>query len=470
MKILLINPPFLNSIESCLPKTIEEGRGFIPPLGLMCIAGYIKKHTDYEVEIIDSSVEKLNYNKLKEKIEKSKPDMVGITAMTFTLIDAIKTAELVKEINPKIITIVGGPHPTIYPEETIKFKIFDFCVVGEGEKPILELIKNIDSWKKLKEIKVLVFKDKERIVNNGQSEFINNLDDLPFPARQLVPYKKYFSSISSNFPITTMFTSRGCPYKCLFCDRPQLGKLFRARSAKNVVDEMEECEKMGIKEIFMYDDTFGVDRQRVLEICDEILKRNLKIAWDVRTRVNTVDEQILSKMKQAGCQRIHYGVEAGTQKILEVLRKEITLEMVEKTFKLTQKIGIKAEAYFMIGAPSETKKDVLETIEFMKKINPDYVHITIATPFPATDLYRLGLEQGVLPFDYWQKFAENPTSSFKPLFWEKELSREELILLLKKAYRSFYLRPNYIFKKIIQLKSWKDLLKKAKAALKLLKI
>jgi radical SAM superfamily enzyme YgiQ (UPF0313 family) len=233
---------------------------------------------------------------------------------------------------------------------------------------------------------------------------------------------------------------------------------------------MEECEKMEIKEIFMYDDTFGVDRQRVLDICDELLKRNLKIAWDVRTRVNTVDEQILSKMKQAGCQRIHYGVEAGTQKILEVLRKGITLEMVEKTFKLTQKIGIKAEAYFMIGAPTETKKDILKTIEFMKKINPDYVHITIATPFPATDLYRLGLKQRVLPFDYWQKFAESPTSDFKPFFWEKELSREELILLLKKAYRSFYMRPGYIFKKIIQLKSWKDLLKKAKAALKLLKI
>ncbi len=470
MKILLIHPPSLNPIESCLPKTIDEGRGFIPPLGLMCLASYIKKHSDHEVEIIDSIVEELNYNKLEKRIEKSRPDMIGITAMTFALLDVLETAKLAKRINPQTIVVVGGPHPTIYPEETARFKEIDFCVIGEGEKPIIELMKNIADPKKLSEIKGLAFKGEAGIINTGQSEFINDLDDLPFPRRQLVPYKKYFSSISSNFPITTMFTSRGCPYKCLFCDRPQLGKLFRARSAKNVVDEMEECEKIGIKEIFMYDDTFGTDRQRVIDICDEISRRNLKISWDVRTRVNTVNEEILLKMKKAGCERIHYGVEAGTQKILDVLRKGITLEMVEKTFKLTQKIGIKAEAYFMIGSPTETKEDILKTIEFMKKIKPDYVHITIVTPFPATDLYRLGLEQKVLPFDYWRRFAENPTPEFRPLFWEKELSREELGLLLKFAYRSFYLRPGYIFKKITQLKSWRDLLKKAKAASRLLKI
>jgi len=470
MKILLINPPSLKPIESCLPKTIEEGRGFIPPLGLMCIASYLEKYTDHRIEIIDSPVEKIDYPELRKKIEEKKPDMVGITAMTFTLIDVLKTAKMTKEINPKTITVVGGPHPTIYPKETAKFKEIDFCIIGEGERPIVELIKNIDNLEKLKQIKGIAFKNKEEIINNGQSEFINNLDELPFPARRLVSYKKYFSSISSNFPITNMFTSRGCPYNCLFCDRPQLGKNFRARSAKNVVDEMEECQKMGIKEIFIYDDTFGVDRERVLDICEEITKRNLRIAWDVRTRVNTVDEEILIKMKKAGCERIHYGVEAGTQKILDVLRKGITLEMVEKTFKLTQKIGIRAEGYFMIGSPTETKEDILQTIQFMKKIKPDYVHITLVTPFPATDLYRLGLKEKVLPYDYWQKFAENPTADFKPYFWEKELSREQLFSLLKKAYRSFYLRPNYIFKKIIQLKSGKDLLKKAKAALKLLKI
>jgi len=470
MKILLINPPSLNPIKSCLPETIEKGRGFIPPLGLMSIASYLIKYTNHEVKIIDSQVEKLDYPNLENEIKKIKPDVVGITAMTFTLIDVLETLKIIKKIDRRIKTIVGGPHPTIYPEETAKLESVDFCVIGEGEKPVLELIQNINDIEKLKKIRGLAFQYGNEIINNGQTEFIQNLDKLPFPARHLVPYKKYFSSISSNFPITTMFTSRGCPYKCLFCDRPQLGKIFRARSPKNVVDEMEECKKMGIKEIFIYDDTFGVDKKRVIHICDEIMKRNLKIAWDVRTRIDTVDAELLTKMKKSGCQRIHYGVEAGTQKILDVLRKGITLEMVKEKFELTKKIGIEAEAYFMIGSPTETEKDILQTIKFMKEIKPAFVHITIATPFPATDFYKMAMEQKAVPRDIWKEFAKNPTKDFEPYFWEKELSREKLFSLLKKAYRSFYLRPSYIFKRIIQLKSGRDLIKKAVSALKIFKI
>lgn len=468
MKIILINPPSENTIAANVPKIVEKGVGFIPPLGLMYVAGYLEKYTNHQIEILDSQVEQLTYDKLKKEIEKRKPNIVGIATMTFTLIDAIKTARIVKEVSPNIKTILGGPHPTIYPEETIQIKEVDFCVIGEGEKVILKLIKDIDNPFKLSQIKGIVFQDGEKIINTNQADFIKNLDKLPFPARHLTPYKKYFSSISSNLPITTMFTSRGCPYKCLFCDRPQLGKNFRARSAKNVVDEMKECRKMGIKEIFIYDDTFGVDRQRVLDICSEIKKRNLDITWDIRTRVNTVDEEVLKALKEAGCQRIHYGVEAGTQKILNVLRKGITLEMAEKAFKLTKKIGIQTLAYFMIGSPTETKKDILKTIKFMKKLDPDYVHIAIATPFPATDLYRMGLKEKVLPYDYWKKFAKNPTPDFKPYFWEKELSKEELFKLLKKAYFSFYFRPKFIFRQILSLKSLAELKRKFKLGIGLL--
>ena len=228
-----------------------------------------------------------------------------------------------------------------------------------------------------------------------------------------------------------MFTSRGCPFQCLFCNRPQLGKVFRARSAKNVVDEMEECGKMGIQEIFIYDDTFGVDRQRILDICKEINKRDLSIAWDIRTRVNTVDKEVLKALKQAKCQRIHYGVEAGTQKILNILRKGITLKQAEEAFRITKEVGIQTVAYFMIGSPTETKEDILQTIKFMKKINPDYTHIAITTPFPATDLYIMAQREGVLTDDVWRNFAENPKPGFVPPLWEKNLTRVELLALLK---------------------------------------
>lgn len=470
MKILLINPPFEYTIQSCQPKILEEGLDFLPPLGLMYIAGYLEKETNHQVEILDAQVEQLSYNQVKQEVKKRNPDIVGITAMTFTLVDVIETAKIVKKINPDIKVILGGPHVIIYPEETMNIPEVDFLILGEGEWVIKELLENIDNPDKLKEIKGIVFREKNKIINTGAADPVENLDNLPAPARHLTPIKKYFSVVSSNMPVTTMFTSRGCPYKCLFCDRPTFEKFFRARSAKNVVAEMEECQKMDIKEIFIYDDTFGVDRQRVLDICSEIKKRNLDIAWDIRTRVNTVDEEVLKALKKAGCQRIHYGVEAGTQKILNVLRKEITLKMAEKAFKLTKKMGIEAAGYFMLGSPTETKNDILQTIKFIKKLNPDYIHVTITTPFPATDLYKMALEERVIADDIWQEFAKNPNPDFIPPIWEKELSREELFSLLKKAYRSFYLRPNYIFKKILQLKSGKELINKFKAGLRLLKI
>lgn len=470
MKILLINPPRQNTISSCQPKILEEGLDFLPPLGLMYVAGYLEKYTGHQIKILDCQIDAPDYPELEKKLREEKPDIIGITALTFTLIDVIKTAKLAKKINPEIKVILGGPHINIYPEETMKIPEIDFLVLDEGEKQLKELVDNISNKEKLYKIKGLVFRNKDKIINTGRRQLMENLDEIPFPARHLTSYKKYFSVISDTHPVTTMFTSRGCPYKCLFCDRPHLGKIFRARSAKNVADEMEECEKMGIKEIMIYDDTFAVSRQRVLDICSEIKKRNLKIKWDARTRVNTVDPELLLKMKDAGCKRIHYGVEAGAQKILNVLKKGTTLDMVKKAFEETKKAGIRTLGYFMIGSPQETKENIFETIKLIKKINPDYVHVSITTPFPATGLYFDGLANGFIKQDYWKKFAENPTPDFEPPYWEENLTRRELLNLHKKAYKSFYLQPKFVIKKLIQLKSPSEFIRKARAGLRLLKI
>ena len=372
MKILLINPPSSNLILTNLPEEIAQ-EDPMPPLGLMYIAAYLEKYTNHEIKILDCLIEKINHEQLKEKIKQEKPNVVGITTLTFTLIDVLRTAKTVKEINQDTKVILGGPHVNIYPEETLNFPEIDFLVLGEGEKPVKDLLDNLNQTEKLREFKGIAFKNENKIINPGPRELIQNLDELPFPSRNLIPNKKYSSVLSENNPVTTLFSSRGCPFRCTFCNRAHLGKTFRARSAKNVVDEMEECKKIGIGEIFIYDDTFTINRQRVLDICSEIKKRNLKIYWDVRARVDTVDEEVLNQMKNTGCQRIHYGVEAGTEKILKVLNKGITLEQIEKTFKLTRKIGVQTLAYFMIGSPRETKKDIMETIKFAKKIKPDFV-------------------------------------------------------------------------------------------------
>ncbi|MDP2909882.1 MAG: radical SAM protein, partial [bacterium] len=378
----------------------------------------------------------------------------------------VRAAE--KRSNKKIFIVLGGPHVHLFPKETAGLKEVDFVIRGEGEIPFLSLLEALEERGQLSQVKGLVYKNKGEIIENPVGDFIENLDELPYPARELLPVKKYSSILGAGRIVTTMFTSRGCPFQCAFCDRPHLGKKFRARSAQSVVDEMGVCLDLGIEEILIYDDTFTVDRRRVLDICGEIAKRGLKFVWDIRARVDTVDEEVLSALKKAGCQRIHFGVESGTEKILEVLNKKITLGQIEKAFKLAKAAGIETLAYFMIGAPTETKEDIYQTINFAKKLNPDFVHITILTPYPATVIYRQALEQGVIKNDYWREFALHPENGVFTRYWEKGLNKKELFDLLNKFYKDFYGRPSYILKQFLRIRSSKDLMKKIKIGLKIL--
>jgi radical SAM superfamily enzyme YgiQ (UPF0313 family) len=466
MKVLLINPPRENEIIGNNPRIIEEERGFNPPLGLLYLAGYLEKYTELDLTIIDAQAEKLDYSALESRIASVSPDAVGLTVMTMTLIDVMKTIEIVKRINSNTRVVLGGPHVHLFPEETINLKNVDYLVLGEGEEAFRELLDNIDENERLREIPGLVFKDKGTVIHTGIRPSIKDLDNLPFPARHLVPYKKYTSLLSKGDVATTMFTSRGCPYKCAFCDRPHLGKAFRARSARNVVDEMEECTNMGIREFLVYDDTFTVNKKRVIDICNEIVQRKLDIGWDIRTRVDTINEEILVHLKKAGCQGIHYGVEAGTEKILTVLNKGITIQKVKEVFNLTRKYKIPILAYFMIGNPAETRDDILTTFKVMKDLNPDFVHMTILTPFPGTKIYLDGLKSGIIIKDYWREFAANPTPDFIPPHWGENFTREELNNLLIQGYKNFYIRPSYILKRIARVRSLPEFRKKAAAGLK----
>lgn len=468
MKVLLINPPRLNEIMGNNPSIVEEERGYNPPLGLLYIAAFIERHTKHDVMIIDCQVDRLDYYALKAKIASIQPDVVGITAMTMTIVDVLNTANIVKEIDDTIKVVLGGPHVNLFPDETIKLKNIDYLVLGEGEAIFADLINTIEGKADSREIAGLVFKNNGKIINTGQRPLISNLDKLPFPARHLVPYKKYTSLLSKGGVVTTVFTSRGCPFKCSFCDRPHLGKIFRARSSINVVDELEVCTKLGIHEFLIYDDTFTVNKRRVIDICDEIIRRKLNIGWDIRARVDTVNEEVIAHLKKAGCQGIHYGVEAGTDKILKILNKGITINQVKEVFNLTRKYKIPILAYFMIGSPKETLKDICQTFKVMKNLNPDYVHLTVLTPFPGTKIYFDGLENGVIKKDYWKEFAKNPTKDFVPPHWAEIFTRDELHELLVNGYKSFYLRPSYIFKRICALRSFGEFRKKAVAAAKVL--
>ncbi|MBU4511804.1 B12-binding domain-containing radical SAM protein [Patescibacteria group bacterium] len=471
MKILLINEPLRDSIADNDQVNLAEESHMIPPLGLLYIASVIKKKSTHNVRLFDCQVDKLSYDGIREAVKKIKPDVVGMNTLTFTLIEVLEVARLVKEVDPKIKVILGGVHVNIYPEETISFPEVDFLILGEGENVIVELLDAISDEDKLRQVTGVVFKNSQgEIINTGKRPLITNLDEIPFPARELTAYQKYTGLLSSESPITSMLTSRGCPYNCLFCHRPHFGRIFRARSAGNVVKEMILCRDMGIKEIIIYDDTFTIDRQRVVDICKQLIDNKVKIKWDVRARVDTVDKELLNLMKEAGCVRIHYGVEAGTQKILDVLRKGITLDMAYDVFKMTKRAGIGTLGYFMIGSPRETREDIMATIKFATSLKADYIFAGITTLFPATDLYQMALEEGVIKTDVWQEFARRPQENFVPPIWDKELSQEELGELIKMFYRKFYKRPSYIIKNLLSIRSLEEFRRKFSAGFNILRI
>lgn len=468
MRILLINVPRWNELVGKNPSIIERHRGFNPPLGLLYLAACLKKTGGCEVEILDTQPSRLTYPQLEKQLQGKYYDIIGISLMTFTLIDAYKTAVLVKKIMPRTKVVLGGSHVHLFPDETIGLDGIDFAFMGEAEYPFLEFVKNFKNPDYFSRIPGLVYRDNDGLIKKNDFFPVEDLDGLPFPQRNMLNIKHYDSLLSKGVHATTIVSSRGCPFKCAFCDRPlsPITSRFRFRSAHNVVDEIEQCcSELGIRDFLFYDDTFTVNRARVFDICEEILTRRLKIRWDIRTRVDMVDEEMLKTLKNAGCIAVHYGVEAASDKILKIIKKNFTVKDVREVFTLTRKVGLETLAYFMIGLPQQDLNDIQQTFSLVKELRPEYAHFTIFSPYPGTELYSLGLEKGVIKKDVWREFARAPDEHFKIPLWEEIFSRQQLYEMIVRFYKSFYLRPSYILSRVIKVHSTYELVKKARAGL-----
>lgn len=294
----------------------------------------------------------------------------------------------IRKVNKTIPIILGGPHLALYPEESIGISGVTYCLTGECDKTFTQLVDLIAMDKNdFNNVPGLYWIKDGKICSNPVDEYIHDLDKLPIPDRKLLEYKSYYSIISSGKPkshlLTTMFSSRGCPYKCIFCDRPNMGKTFRCHSPQRVIEEIQHCIELGVKEILFYDDTFTIKKDRVKTICELMLTKKMNIKWDVRTRVNDVDYEMLRLMKEAGCKRIHFGVESGNEEILNTLKKGITLNLAKESFKNAHKVGIETVGYFMFGCPNETLGQMQETLDLALELNPNYAHFSILTPFPG---------------------------------------------------------------------------------------
>ena len=467
MKILLINPQLKQVIKSNFPDEIDKKVMSLPPLGILYISAFLKKKAIHAVNFLDMAAGNISVLELEDIIIEKRPALIGIYTSTFNLPDVFLTAQRIKKIDPNIHITLGGPHVNIYPEETLLNSDIDSIVTGEGEIAFSELADALENNISLSNVKGILYRDRVSVIKTSPPELIENLDILPFPDRKNLYLKRYYNTLSPDSISTTMISSRGCPYDCIFCYHAHMGKGVRFRSSNNVVSEMEECASLGIRDIFFIDDVFTLNKKRTFEICNEIIERKLNIKWSIRTRVDSVDISMLKKLKAAGCERIQFGIEAGTSQILSILNKEITLAQAEEAFRLAKEEGIETLAYFMIGSPTETRDQILETIDFAIRLNPDYAHFSITMPFPDTELYKIGLERNIFRNDFWREFAKHPNATSKLYYWEECLSEKELCLLLKHAYKRFYFRPVYFLKLLLKPRSLKDLRKKIKMGIKL---
>jgi len=467
MKVLLVNPPSINIIRESLPPVIEDDSGVFPPLGLLYIAAYVEEVEGCTVKVLDCQAENIDYEKLPAKIRELSPDIVGIQVMTFTLIDASMVAKAIRKESENAYIVFGGPHPTIFPKETVQIKEVDAVVAGEGEFAFSALVKAIVSKKVPENIPgVLTKKNPHSLI---PWKHIEDLDTLKMPARHLIDSSKYNSPLAKKNPVTTMMSSRGCPAKCTFCDRPQMGKKFRMKSAENVVKEMRYCaEELNLGEILFYDDTFTINKTRVSDICDMIIDQGFKIAWDIRSRIDTITPELIKKLKKAGCYKIHYGVETGSPRIQKRLGKDLDMKRVKEIFSITKKEGFEVLGYFMFGCPGEEKEDIQKTMDLLLDLDMDYAHIAVFTPYPGTQVYKEALDSGFYKNDYWKEFAMNPKPDFAPQYWEENFSSDELQEFVKKAYVKFYARPGYILNRCLSVRSFDEFRRKATLGVKLI--
>jgi len=465
VRVLLIRPPARHTVESEVPEAVEAENLSYPPLALLSLAAFLRDQSHHVCEIMDAQLDHLSNEDMENQIREFAPDVVGITCFTVQLVDVMHSIRAARAAGVQYV-VLGGPHINDFPKESLALEGVDAVVKGEGQQPLLELLKVWEGGDVAKGIKGVIAHSEDPIPEEDVY-FSNDLDTYPIIDRTLVDYTRYYDVMGEGGIFTSIVTSRGCPYRCTFCNTPR--HRYRVQSPERVCEEIEACIRLGIKEVYFVDDTFNITNQRVHDLCDEIIRRGLEFSWTVRFRVKGVDRPLLLKMKEAGCARIQLGVEQGTEEGLLRLKKDVTSREIESAFALCREVGINTVAYFMIGTPVErSRQDVLDTIEYSIRLKPDFVMYNIMTPFPGTTLYDEGVRDGVLELEPWTNFMENPTEEFKAQVWDEHFTRDELRDLLHFAYRRFYWRPQFVVRNLFQIRNVSDFTRKAKAGLRLL--
>lgn len=450
MKVLLLFPPMSGKERY---GKLAKGGSYLPPLGLAYIAAVLENRGD-KVEIIDGSVEPITIEDIAAIIKQKKPDVVGISVQTPTYHRALQCAKIIKEADPNIITIFGGPHPTALPSETAKEKDIDIVVYGEGERTIVDLMNALETDNDLSKVKGIFYKRNDKVEAGPPRERIENLDGIPFPARHLLKLHLYKPSSMhyKKLPAFPVVCGRGCKHRCTFCDCAKVfGHHVTLRSSENVMAEIVYLvDKYKVKEILFWDDTFTYSREFVLKLCDMI--KPLNLAWSAWSRVDKVDKELLEHMAGAGCWNISFGIESGNQKVLNTIKKGIKLEHARNAVKWCHECGIEARTTWILGLPNDGWESMMETVNFASEIDADYAQFQLLTIYPNTELWDTWSQYGKLLTQDWSKYT-----IWAPVFTPHGLTQEDLTRANWTAYKRFYLRPKYWLNRIKKIKNITDI-------------
>lgn len=445
--ILLIYPPYTWEFTS-------------PPLGLAYIASVLR-NSGYAVKILDMTPTHTTLDELEKEISLLKPKIIGISSMTIQANGTMKIAKVAKTVGSSIKVIVGGPHATALPDEMLENPEIDFVCIGEGEVTTNELVDNLFKGNRdVESISGLAYKDRVgKIVKTSPRTFITNLDSIPFPAWDLLPFDQYHVTNVGlrKEPVFALLSSRGCPYRCIFCSSfMTMGRRYRMRSAENIFAEIEMLyRRFGMRQFDFVDDTITIDRERVERLCHPIIESRMDVTWACNSTVRINDSGILRKMKEAGCIRIDFGVESGDPEVLKIIKKGITVPQVIKAHRYAKEAGLKTCSFFIIGLPGQDMESIRKSLSLIEQLETDVPGFSIATPYPGTELYKIAENNNWLKtFDWSQYLTGASRTDYKPVMETDKLSQEGILqakrfvsvylarLALKKNYGSrFYLNP-----------------------------
>lgn len=432
-----------------LSKKAAEKLGIFPSLALGGIAAWIRQH-GFSVDLIDLHVENIYPKDAAGRVRDFAPDIIALTSKTLGWPAVIEIALMAREAAPNALIVVGGPHMSIYAKESLTWDCFDIAVVGDGEETFLEICDAVEQGCSVDDMKnflgTVVRTTDGTIHQNPPRPLPRDINRYPMTAWDLIPVPDYHC-LTLLKPFATMVTTRGCPWHCGYCSQVYSEKL-RFRSVELVVDEMEYLEKTyGVREIVFFDETFTIGKKRMRKFAAEVQRRGLNVKFNIRARVDTIDREVVRGLKKAGLRSIHMGVEAGTDRVLKIMNKQITREQTERAYRICREEGIDTRGYFMVGYYDAVPDDVEDMIKFAVSLGLDWASFSVATALPATDLYRIAQERGYVNGDFWKQYTIDGGGVIPQLETET-FSAEQLRAYRTKAYMKFYLRPDLIRRKL----------------------